>query len=460
MRGPAKVESPRDTRSDALIRQWGARFQNDPLAANVIAGLRERSSEIWQHAFELMKRESPEYRYSVDEEFTKESKAHCRELLALIISVAAGTVTDAGQDPFEFVRTHAEWRARHQVPLIASLHAYRLAHRTYSEISQDSLSRHRNPKAIIRSLRMLSDFWIQFFDFVGAVLAEAYAVEDGLFVAQGTRSYTALITDLLRGVRPADPESRRLCTLCGIRPGAPMAVAVAAPHWPGNGSLIDREVTLRTFVRLFEQVLSPAHFGRLVDIRNSQVIAIASSDGDTARRVLRALQGRGFAGRAGNGYSARVGVSLDVVEIAHLPEALEEAQTALELSSDGQPMLHFASIDLQELLVRRADRTAVRLIPEWARHLNSAEDGPSRELSRTIRVFADSSFNVKLTAQRLGVHTNTVYFRLNRIKKLTGIDPRTYSGTSLFLTILRMLEIHGGVTASKFHPPTGSVGPA
>jgi hypothetical protein len=439
----------RDSRSDTLIHRWGERFQKDKLATGVVAGLRDRSNEIWQHAFELMQRESPEYRNSVDEEFTKESKAHCHELLGLIISITSGIVRHAGPDPFEFVRTHAEWRARRQVPLIASLHAYRLAHRTYSEISQDILSRHENSKDAIRSLTMLSDFWIQFFDYVGAVLAEAYAVEDGFIVAQGTRSYISLINNILLGVQPSDPESQRLCTLCGIRPGAPMAVAVAKPHWPENGNHVDLEVTLRSIVRLFEQILPPTVFGRLIDIRNSEVTAIVSSDGDTGRSLLRAFQGSGFAGRPGNGHSARVGVSLDVVDIAHLPRALEEAQIALEFAGVAQPLLHFSDIDLPELLVRRADHVAVRLIPEWARHFNSTEDELSQELSRTIRVFADSSFNVKQTAQRLGVHTNTVYFRLNRIKKLTGIDPRTYSGTSLLLTALRLLEIHGNASRNS-----------
>ena len=433
-----------DARAETLIRQWGERFQKDPLSGGVIAGLRDRSNEIWQHAFELMQRESPEYRNSVDDEFKKESKAHCHQLLGLIISVTSGTVSDSGPDPFAFVRTHAEWRARHQVPLIASLHAYRLAHRTYSEISQDILSRHGNPKEVVRSLTILSDFWIQFFDHVGAVLAEAHAVEDGLIVAQGTRSYVGLINDLLRGVQPSDPESQRLCTLCGIRPGAPMAVAVAKPRWPENGNHIDLEVTLRSFVRLFEQLLPPTTFGRLIDIRNSEVTVIASSDSDTARGLLQALHRSGFA--AENGHFARVGISLDVVDGARLPQALEEAQTALELASAAQPLLHFSDIELPELLLRRADRAAVRLIPEWARHFNSTDDDQSRELVRTIRVFADCSFNVKQTARRLGVHTNTVYFRLNRITKLTAIDPRTYSGTSLFLTVLRLLEIHGGAS--------------
>jgi len=38
---------------------------------------------------------------------------------------------------------------------------------------------------------------------------------------------------------------------------------------------------------------------------------------------------------------------------------------------------------------------------------------------------------------------HTVYFRLNRMRKLNGIDPRTYSGTSLFLTVLRLMIVHG-----------------
>jgi DNA-binding PucR family transcriptional regulator len=50
---------------------------------------------------------------------------------------------------------------------------------------------------------------------------------------------------------------------------------------------------------------------------------------------------------------------------------------------------------------------------------------------------------VKQAARRLGVHTNTVYFRLKRINELTGVDPPTYAGTSLLLTALRLLEIQG-----------------
>jgi hypothetical protein len=206
----------------------------------------------------------------------------------MIIAVAVARGKKSGADPFDFVRMHASWRARHQVPLIASLHAYRLAHRTYSEITRDALLRHGNAEAVVHSLAMLSDFWIQFFDLVGAILTEAYAVEDGLIVAQGTRGYFDLVDDLLRGAEPRDAEAQRLCALCAIRPGSPIAVAVARP--PGNGQGIDLDVTLRSLVRMIDQVLPPTAFGRMIDIRNGEVTIIACSKAGTADSLEQTLR--------------------------------------------------------------------------------------------------------------------------------------------------------------------------
>ena len=152
-----------NSQADALIGQWSERFRKDALAASVVAALRDRANEIWQGTFELLQRESPEYRNSVDDEFTAESKAHCHELLKAIIAIAAGRADRSRADPFEFVRTHAAWRARHQVPLIASLHAYRLAHRMYWEITRDCLLEHDKQEEAIFSLTTLSDFWISVF---------------------------------------------------------------------------------------------------------------------------------------------------------------------------------------------------------------------------------------------------------------------------------------------------------
>jgi PucR C-terminal helix-turn-helix domain/GGDEF-like domain len=252
-----------------------------------------------------------------------------------------------------------------------------------------------------------------------------------------------LIDDLLGGTQPLDAESQRLCKLCGIRSGSPMAVAVARPLNSANGGHVDHEISLRSFVRLIEQMLPPAGFGKLIDIRNGEVRTIICGEADTARGFLQSLHRNSFARRARNGQASTVGLSLDAAEVTRLPLALEEARLALQFTTAAQPIMHFSDIDLPELLVRQANQTAIRLVPEWVRHFNSNEDDSSRQLVKTIRVFADCSFNVKRTAQRLNVHTNTVYFRLKRIRELTKINPRTYSRTSFLLTALRLLEVHG-----------------
>jgi hypothetical protein len=441
------------SRGDTLVRHWHERFKKDPLASKVISELRERRDEIWQHTFQLLKRDSTEYRNSVDDEFAVESKAHCGELLRTIISIPTGRVEKSDADPFDFVRVHAEWRARHRVPLIASLHAYRLGHRTYSEISQQELSKHGKPKEVVRSLTLLSDFWIQLFDHIGAVLAEAHVAEDGLIIAQSTRSYAALMDDLLRGTPSGDVEGQRLCQLCGIRPGAPMAIVVARPRGREIGEIADSEVLLRSLVRLIEQVLPPNIFGRLVGIRNNEVIAIVCSHSETARGVVKALKRSGFAKGSPSGHPVNVGVSPDVTDITLLPQALDEARMALDFASEAKSLVYFPDIDLLDFLVRHVNAAAFRLMPCWAHDL--APGDQSQDWVRTIKAFADGGLNVKQTARRLGVHTNTVYFRLNRIQKFSGINPRTYSGLTTLLITSRLLELHANGDGKRIAMPGG-----
>lgn len=411
---------------------WSERIRESPLATEVVASLESRASEIWRQTFELLKKESPEYRNAVDDEFTAESRSHCSELLATIVAIGAGQLRNA--DPFAFVHRHAEWRARHQVPLVASLHAYRLAHKTYWSITREQLAQHRSGRQALEALSILSDFWIELFEAVGTELEEAHSAEEARIVTQNTKAHAAAIDDVLNGTDPSSPEGRQLLTLCGMRPTKHLTVALIRPS-PLASRQVDAEVARRSFVRLMQQTLPSSVFGKLVGLRNGEVVVIANSDSDTARRLAKHL-GRGGIGKCAS--VARVGVGLDKPGIALLPEALGEAQIALDLTSPIRPVALFADLDLIDALAHRADRVVLRLIPEWVRR--SHAEGSERDLIGTIRAFAECSLNVKETARKLRVHPNTVYFRLNQIKKHTGVDPRTFAGTALLATALRLLD--------------------
>jgi sugar diacid utilization regulator len=183
----------------------------------------------------------------------------------------------------------------------------------------------------------------------------------------------------------------------------------------------------------------------MIDVRNDEVTAIVCGEAGVGRALIRTLAQSEFARRAADGLACTVGVSRDTGEIARLPDAVEEARVALDFATAARPLMHISDVDLPEFLLRRADQAAFRLIPDWTRHFARNGDQP-HELLHTIRAFAACDLNVKQTARRVGVHTNTIYFRLNRIKTLTGVDPRTYGGTSLLLAALRLVEIGGGRT--------------
>ena len=62
---------------DPRLVEWRERFRKSPLAREVVASFEGKAQEIWRGTFDLLRKESPEYRNAVDDEFTTESKSHC-----------------------------------------------------------------------------------------------------------------------------------------------------------------------------------------------------------------------------------------------------------------------------------------------------------------------------------------------------------------------------------------------
>jgi sugar diacid utilization regulator len=229
-----------------------------------------------------------------------------------------------------------------------------------------------------------------------------------------------------------------------------MAVAIGHIDRSMNGAGPVRTPSLEELSQLLQRALAPTSLASLIDVRKDELVAIVVRRQDickqdickqdickqeTSRQVTLALRANSSELK-----TCCIGVSMDASDIPALPQAFQEAARAVEFIGANRPVMHFGDIDLMEFLVRHPNAAAQRLIPDWAGRLCKADVDKSGELSRTIRQFAASDLNVKRTARDLNLHTNTVYFRLNSVRKLTGINPRSYTGLSLLLTTLQMLE--------------------
>ena len=59
-------------------------------------------------------------------------------------------------------------------------------------------------------------------------------------------------------------------------------------------------------------------------------------------------------------------------------------------------------------------------------------DDLDEESRSTIKMFFENNLNVSETSRKLFVHRNTLVYRLEKIKKLTGLDLREFDHAIIF----------------------------
>ncbi|MFH8975410.1 PucR family transcriptional regulator [Streptomyces sp. NPDC017890] len=129
--------------------------------------------------------------------------------------------------------------------------------------------------------------------------------------------------------------------------------------------------------------------------------------------------GTGAARGAGAAAGVAAGVSAPRIGLAELGDAWREASAAARAAraeSRFGPVAEWTSIGAFRLLTalpaRSAHDPAVRVL------LSPAH----RELARTAEVYLDRAGQAGRTAAELGIHRQTLYYRLSRVEQLTGLD--------------------------------------
>ena len=142
------------------------------------------------------------------------------------------------------------------------------------------------------------------------------------------------------------------------------------------------------------------------------------------------------------------GVSACAADIAELPEALAQAQVALNAAPTDVGCHHVAVLDelgVMRFLLAPGDRGDLR---EFARRvlggvLDYDRDHPS-DLTHTIEAFLANDCNLQRTAAAMFVHPKTVRYRLDKVQGLAKLDfarQRDRFEAQLAISILRTLEL-------------------
>jgi hypothetical protein len=177
--------------------------------------------------------------------------------------------------------------------------------------------------------------------------------------------------------------------------------------------------------------------------------AVAARAADSVLRELQAgLPGCTFA----------VGRSRIAEDPADLPRAAGEALLAANVAegSAQEGALAFEQTGAYRLLLSTMSdnpRELQRFYAETVEPLVAYDEQYETELVRTLETFLDADGNVAGTAQRLFTHRHTIYYRLERVRELSGLDVSSSDGReklSLGLKSMRVLGIaHSSGPASE-----------
>ena len=134
---------------------------------------------------------------------------------------------------------------------------------------------------------------------------------------------------------------------------------------------------------------------------------------------------------------AVIGIGTLVVGVKELARSFKEAQVALEVGKVFDTEKNIVSYDHLGIarLIYQLPTTLCDMFLKEIFKVGSIES-LDQETLFTIQRFFENNLNVSETSRKLFVHRNTLVYRLEKIKKLTGLDLREFDDAIVFKVAL------------------------
>ncbi len=132
-----------------------------------------------------------------------------------------------------------------------------------------------------------------------------------------------------------------------------------------------------------------------------------------------------------------IGISTIADNIKDLARAYKEAQLALEVGKvfdSEKNIISYDTMGIGRLIYQLPTTLCEMFLSEVFK--KGGFDSLDRETLMTINCFFDNNLNVSETARKLFVHRNTLVYRLDKIRKLTGLDLREFEDAITFKVAL------------------------
>ncbi len=132
-----------------------------------------------------------------------------------------------------------------------------------------------------------------------------------------------------------------------------------------------------------------------------------------------------------------VGIGTPAVGLKDLARSFKETQVALEVGKvfdTDKSIVSYDSLGIARLIYQLPTTLCEMFLKEVFKR--GSIDSLDQETLYTIQRFFENNLNVSETSRKLFVHRNTLVYRLEKIKKLTGLDLREFDDAIVFKVAL------------------------
>ena len=176
----------------------------------------------------------------------------------------------------------------------------------------------------------------------------------------------------------------------------------------------------------------------VISVGEQDVVLVKDIKPGTERREIEKMAAN-IVNTLANEYYAKVAVGISTVvdNIKDLARAYKEAQVALDVGKvfeTEKNIISYENLGIGRLIYQLPTTMCEMFLQEVFK--KGSLDSLDRETLMTIQCFFENNLNVSETSRKLFVHRNTLVYRLEKIRKLTGLDLREFEHAITFKVAL------------------------
>ena len=146
-----------------------------------------------------------------------------------------------------------------------------------------------------------------------------------------------------------------------------------------------------------------------------------------------------------------IGISTNARHLRELADKYKEAQVAIDVGrvfEEGKTVICYESLGLGRIIYQLPTTLCEMFLNEVFK--KNPIETLDEDTLETINKFFENNLNVSETSRKLYVHRNTLVYRLEKIKKLTGLDLREFDHAIVFKVAMMVKKYLDSLNVSKY----------